>query len=209
MGYDQHDQTIYVPYNQHEKEFHYYIGACNNSNYEKYMLTMGTLFIKLPCVKDTNGNAAGFLFDSLIIDADQLSKYGSVYSVEFGGLSNDIQYGEYVGYNYGLKKEETLVIAGINENLDGVNDSISNYMQGGKLVITKAQMEAKQGKKLDSVRYIRIRFQNVKGNAASNADFATKQAEGIKIRVCGTTNVYADYEDNSGLYSEAAFIRPE
>lgn len=35
MGYDQHDQTIYVPYNQHEKEFHYYIGACNNSNYEK------------------------------------------------------------------------------------------------------------------------------------------------------------------------------
>lgn len=82
-------------------------------------------------------------------------------------------------------------------------------MQGGKLVITKAQMEAKQGKKLDSVRYIRIRFQNVKGNAASNADFATKQAEGIKIRVCGTTNVYADYEDNSGLYSEAAFIRPE
>ena len=69
-----------------------------------------------------------------------------MYSVEFGGLSNDIQYGEYVGYNYGLKKEETLVIAGINENLDGVNDSISNYMQGGKLVITKAQMEAKQGR---------------------------------------------------------------
>lgn len=132
-----------------------------------------------------------------------------MYSVEFGGLSNDIQYGEDVGYNYGLKKEETLVIAGINENLDGVNDSISNYMQGGKLVITKAQMEAKQGKKLDGVRYIRIRFRNVKGNAASNADFATMQAEGVKIRVCGTTNVYADYEDNSGLYSEAAFIRPE
>lgn len=33
MGYDQHAKTAYVPYNDHEKEFHYYVGATAEQAY--------------------------------------------------------------------------------------------------------------------------------------------------------------------------------
>ncbi|MEI3282968.1 MAG: hypothetical protein V8R61_09840 [Enterocloster sp.] len=73
-----------MPYNEHTKEFHYYIGSKND-----LPLTQGTLMIELPVTRrDDNGGVYGFKMDALRIDADQLKKIGDIYSIEFGGLDN-------------------------------------------------------------------------------------------------------------------------
>lgn len=90
-----------MPYNKHTKAFHYYVGSGKNT-YGKYlMLTQGTLMIELPVAQkskdgttDTSDTGHGFLFDRLYIGREELKKlgdYGSIYSIEFGGLVENLE----------------------------------------------------------------------------------------------------------------------
>ena len=192
QGYDQHAQSIRVPYNEHTKEFHYYIGSKND-----LPLTQGTLMIELPVTRrDDNGGVYGFKMDALRIDADQLKKISDIYSIEFGGLDNK----QRLNVTNGLLEKDTVFIGGNKSVPVSAQHTINEYMDAdGNLVIglDKVQ-EDNPGKTLDGIRYVRIRFVNIQPNTKD-------KASGVGIRILGTTNVYAD---ETPLTSRATLMRP-
>ena len=227
MGYDQLAGTVYVPYNGHEKEFIYSVGAgkepdrvkledgsyipgCGYCSYgtrfDIYqedrlsspengyrMLTEGTLFIELPVVEepgDTEDPIKGFVFNQLMIEKKMLDKADRIFSVEFGGLSNQ----QSMDVHKGIAAADSVVLGGMeNEN------PISEWFdEDGNFVVSQENLQ-KINRNLAGVRYIRIRFAEIKANTGTAAD-------ALQVRVGGTTNVYAE---DPTLQSRADFFRPE
>lgn len=193
MGYDQHGQTIHVPYNEHTKEFHYYIGSKDD-----LPLTQGTLMAELPVTKTENGTVRGFLMDELRIDKDQLAKFQDIYSIEIGGIANK----QRLDVQNGLESDAVMVLQGRQDVLPGNPKvvSIDDYMdEEGNLVIPVEKLKEDTGVNIDGVRYVRIRFINVKPNTNSKTN-------GVEVRILGSTNVYAD---ENALVSRATLMRPK
>lgn len=193
MGYDQHGQTIHVPYNEHTKEFHYYIGSKDD-----LPLTQGTLMAELPVTKTENGTVRGFLMDELRIDKDQLAKFQDIYSIEIGGIANK----QRLDVQNGLESDAVMVLQGRQDVLPGNPKAVSidDYMdEEGNLVIPVEKLKEDTGVNIDGVRYVRIRFINVKPNTNSKTN-------GVEVRILGSTNVYAD---ENALVSRATLMRPK
>ena len=227
MGYDQLAGTVYVPYNGHEKEFIYYVGAAKEPDrvkledgsyipgcsycsyggrYDLYqadrlsspengyrVLTEGTLLIELPVValpEDADAPIKGFVFDRLTIEKAMLDKVGEIYSVEFGGLSNQ----QSMNVHQGIAAVDSVVLGG-SENQNPIPDWMD---EDGNFVVSLANLQNINGN-MEGVRYIRIRFADMAANTGA-------AASALQVRVSGTTNVYAE---DPTLQSRADFFRPE
>ncbi len=119
-----------------------------------------------------------------------LDKADRIFSVEFGGLSNQ----QSMDVHKGIAAADSVVLGGMeNEN------PISEWFdEDGNFVVSQENLQ-KINRNLAGVRYIRIRFAEIKANTGTAAD-------ALQVRVGGTTNVYAE---DPTLQSRADFFRPE
>ncbi|MCD7909042.1 MAG: hypothetical protein LUH04_15435, partial [Clostridium sp.] len=227
MGYDQLAGTVYVPYNGHEKEYVYYVGA----GQEPSSVRMEDGSYLPGCSHCSAGSrndmyqqdrmqnpssgyrvlTEGTLFIELPVVKEAADGHDPVKGFVFDGLTIGKDQIAKMGGIYsiefgGLSNPQNL---GVHDGLAAADSVVLGGVQNlspieswltdaGDFVVPVEQLKKINGS-LEGIRYIRIRFADIDANTG-NINNA------VQVRVSGTTNVYAE---DPTLESRADFFRPE
>ncbi|WP_159456415.1 hypothetical protein, partial [Intestinibacillus massiliensis] len=230
MGTNQHDNTAYVPFNQHEKRFDVYIGSgdrpiyywygpwqASSGNNEKLPLSEGVLQSELPVKlvprQDKDGNyldASGN--KTAQAGAEQLAK-GFLFDRL---VITDEQLKKLYDGKDGLFE---VVFASAQDNKEGIEprkelansvsftgeELASHYKEGEGYTFTLEDIR-KKAAGFGDVRYVRVNVIDVR------EDTGTKD-KALQLRLYGQTNSYTETSDKGGaedaLQIKSVFYRPE
>lgn len=203
MGNDWHAGRIYVPHNTYEKQYHFYVGSYHST----YGLCDSVLHVELPVKRvDTAGEdgtvtreSKGFLFRELNLPKEELEKMDEIFEIQFIGAD---------AAGEGLDYDDTSTSTGVltlrqyfSDVREMAPDDINQFMDdAGNLVITwqdvQDTMQAMGLGEIGDIRYIRVRFTNVKNNTYT-------KDRAVKVTVKGITNTYTEANTAAGLANSA------